>query len=205
MRIIRFVPGAVAPATNITIPTTAPDIDAVVGAEITRIPISFVLAHGASAVPAPHADGVGVAHANLAVADHADHAHDLISQGTGLAPTVPIGWDGIPTAQLEDEGAAAPHTFAGGGVTGVQDQTIPAHVVTQPDDHPPADIAAALIHNAADIAAALIDHANSGVTPVVAAVPTRVSTRIVTLDVATQLGDLLTLAYLEVGERVPVS
>lgn len=205
MRIIRWVPGAVAPVTNITIPTTAPNIAAVVGAEITRIPSSFVLAHGDSGVPVPHADGVDVGHANLAVADHADHAHDLISQGTTAPPTVPLGWDAIPPGQLEDAGAAALHTFAGGGATGVQDQAIPAHVVTQPDDHPAADIAAALIHNAADIAAALIDHANSGVTPVVAAVPTRVSTRIITLDVATQLGDLLTLAYLEVGERVPVS
>jgi len=118
---------------------------------------------------------------------------------------VPLGFDAIPLTQLEDAGAAALHTFAGGGATGVQDETIPAHVVTQPNDHPAADIAAALIHNAADIAASLIDHANSGVTPAVAAVPTRVSTRIITLDVATQLGDLLTLAYLEVGARVPVS
>ena len=205
MRIIRFVPGAVAPATNITIPTYAPDIGAVVGAEITRIPASFVLAHGPSAVPCPHADGAPVVHAGLAVANHADHAHDLISQGTGAPPTVPLGFDAIPLTQLEDAGAAALHTFAGGGATGVQDETIPAHVVTQPNDHPAADIAAALIHNAADIAASLIDHANSGVTPAVAAVPTRVSTRIITLDVATQLGDLLTLAYLEVGARVPVS
>jgi len=205
MKEIRWVPGAVAPLTNITIPATAPDIDSVLAAEITRIPAGFTVTHTGSGVPAPHADGVDVAHAALAVADHAAHAHDLISQGTGIAPVVPLGFDAIPLTQLEDTGAAAPHTWAGGGATGIQDQAIPAHVVTQPDDHVPASVAAALIHDAADIAAALIDHATSGVTVAVAAVPTRQTTRIIQLDVATQLGDLLTLFYLEVGERVLVS
>ena len=205
MRRIRFVPGAAGIGVNITIPATAPDIEEVYEAEITRIPSSFTLAHAGSAVPLPHADGVDVVHAGLAVADHAAHAHDLISQGTGIAPVVPIGYDAIPLAQLEDTGAVAAHTFAGGGVTGIQDAVIAAHVVTQPDNHAPADIAAALIHNAADVAAALIDHATSGGTPAVAAVPTKVSSRIITLSAATELGDLLTLAYHEVGERVLVS
>jgi len=205
MRRIRFVPGVAGIGVNIPLPATAPDIDAVIAAEITRIPGAFVVAHGGSAVPLPHADGVAVAHANLAVADHAAHAHGVISQGTTFAPVVPIGWDAIPPTQLEDTGAAALHTFAGGGATGVQDFAIPAHGVTQPDDHAPAGIAAALIHNAADIAAALIDHATSGVTPAVAAIPARVDKRTITLSAATELGDLLTLAYHEVGERVLVS
>ena len=205
MRRIRFVPGVAGIGVNITIPTEAPDIEAVVAAEITRIPDAFTVAHGGSAVPLPHADGVAVAHANLAVAAHAAHAHDIISQGTTFAPVVPIGWDAIPPTQLEDTGAAALHTFAGGGATGIQDAVIAAHGITQPDDHAPADIAAALIHNAADIAAALIDHATSGVTPAVAAAPAKVSNRIITLSAATALGDLLTLAYHEVGERVLVS
>ena len=205
MRRIRFVPGAAGIGVNITIPDSAPDIEEVYEAEITRIPAAFTVAHGGSAVPLPHADGVAVAHANLAVADHAAHAHDIISQGTTIAPVVPIGWDAIPPTVLEDAGAAAPHTFAGGGATGIQDAVIAAHGVTQPDDHAPAGIAAALIHNAADIAAALIDHATSGVTPAVAAVPTRVDKRTITLSAATELGDLLTLAYHEVGERVLVS
>jgi len=201
MRIIRWVPGAVAPATNITIPTTAPDIGAVVGAEIIRIPNSFVLAHGDSGVPVPHADGVDVAHTGLAVDNHADHAHDLVFNANAAANAVTMAANSLRNA------TAGALTVTGGGADGgVQDQAIPAHVVTQPNDHPAADIAAALIHNAVDIAAALIDHAPSGVTPVVA-VPTvtRLTTRTFTLDVATQLGDLLTLAYLEAGARVPVS
>jgi len=205
MKRIRFVPGVAGIGVNITIPTSAPDINAVVAAEITRIPGSFTVAHGGSAVPLPHADGVPVVHANMAVANHAAHTHDIISQGTGAPPTVPLGWDAIPPTQLEDAGAAALHTWAGGGATGIQDAVIAAHVVTQPDDHDPADIAAALIHNAADVAAALIDHATSGVTPAVAAAPVKVDKRTITLDVATALGDLLTLAYYEVGERVLVS
>jgi len=205
MKRIRFVPGAVVTPNAITIPAGLPDIEAVVAAEITRIPAAFTVAHTGSGVPLPHADGVDVVHAAFAVANHADHAHDIISQGTGIAPVVPIGWDAIPLAQLEDAGAAALHTFAGGGATGIQDAVIAAHGITQPDDHTPADIAAALIHNAADVAAALINHATSGVTPAVAAVPTRITTRTFSLDVNTALGDLLTLVYYEVGERVLVS
>ena len=206
MKEIRWVPGAVGALTNMNIPATAPDIDTVLAAEITRIPSAFVVAHGASVTPVAHGDGVAVTHANLAVAAHAAHAHDLISQGTTIPPVVPIGWDAIPPTQLEDTGAAALHTWAGGGATGIQDQAIPAHVVTQPDDHAPADVVAGLAdHAGADIAVALINHAASGGTVAVAAVPTRQTTRIIQLDVPTQVGDLLTLFYLEVGERVLIS
>ncbi len=205
MRRIRFVPGAAGIGVNITLPASAPDIEAVYEAEITRIPGAFTVAHTGSAVPLPHADGVDVVHAALAVADHADHSHDIISQGTGIAPGIAIGWDNVVPTQLEDAGAAALHTFAGGGATGIQDAVIAAHGVTQPDDHAPADIAAALIHNAADVAAALIDHATSGVTPAMAANPVKVDKRTITLSAATELGDLLTLAYHEVGERVLAS
>jgi len=41
MRRIQFVPGAVGMGGNITIPTPAPDIDAVVAAEITRLPTAL--------------------------------------------------------------------------------------------------------------------------------------------------------------------
>ena len=41
--------------------------------------------------------------------------------------------------------------------------------------------------------------------PVVAAVPTMVDEDTITLDVNTELGDILTLDYIEVGARVPVS
>ena len=204
MRTIRFVPGHVISTAVITIPTAAPDIDAVVAAEITRMVDTVVLAHGASVTPVAHGDGVAVGHANMAVADHDPHAHDLISLGTTVPPTVPIGWDAIPPTQLEDGGAAALHTFGGGAATGVQDGALSAHGVTQPDDHPEADIVAALAdHGGAAIAAALIDHAPTGVTPVVPVLTvTKDTTRTFHLGVDTELGDLLTLSYHEVGERV---
>lgn len=41
--------------------------------------------------------------------------------------------------------------------------------------------------------------------PVEAAVPTMVDEDTISLDVNTLLGDILTLEYIEVGERVPVS
>lgn len=205
MRRIRFVPGVAGIGVQITIPDTAPDIGSVVAAEITRPYDAFTVAHGGSGAPLVHADGVVVPHTGLAVADHADHSHDIDSTGTGIAPVIPLGWDNVVPTQLEDFGAVALHTWAGGGATGIQDTVIAAHAVTPNDDHEPADIAAALIHNAADIAAALLDHVTSGVTPAVGVIPAAVTSRIITLDAATELGDLLTLAYNEVGERVLVS
>jgi len=81
---------------------------------------------------------------------------------------------------------------------------MPAHGVTQPDNHLPAAIVAAVDdHATADVALALADHI--GANPVVAAVPTRLTTRTFSLDVNTLVGDLLTLNYLEVGEQVLVS
>jgi len=205
MQIVQFVPGAIATPNPITLPVTAPDIDAVVGAEIERLP-SALSAHAAGAAPVAHAaTAAPVVHAGADVDPHADHAHDLISQGVGGAVGVALGWDAVaPITQLEDAGAVAAHTLAGGGATGVQDQNIPAHVVTQPNNHLPADIVAAVDdHPAADIAAGLADHV--GADPVVAAVPTRLTTRTFSLDVNTLVGDILTLAYLEVGERIAVS
>lgn len=205
MQIVQFVPGAIASPNPITLPTTAPGIDAVVGAEITRLP-SALGAHAAGAAPVAHvATAAPVVHAGADVADHADHAHDLISQGVGGAVGVAIGWDAVaPITQLEDAGAAALHTLAGGGATGVQDQAIPAHVVTQPNNHLAADIVASVDdHPAADIAAGLADHV--GADPVVAATPTRLTARTISLNVNTLVGDILTLAYLEVGERIAVS
>jgi len=205
MQIIQFIPGAIATPNPITLPASAPDIDAVVLAEIERLP-SALGAHTAGAAPVAHAaTAVPVVHAGADVAAHADHAHDLISQGVAGAVGIALGWDAVaPIAQLEDAGAAALHTLAGGGATGVQDEAIPAHGVTQPDNHLPAAIVAAVDdHPTADIALALADHV--GADPVVAAVPTRLTTRTFSLDVNTLVGDLLTINYLEVGERVLVS
>lgn len=53
MRTIEFVPGAIGAGANITIPATAPDIQAVVSAEITRLPTGMgVQDHAAAAVVA---------------------------------------------------------------------------------------------------------------------------------------------------------
>ena len=205
MEVVQYIPGPIGGGATHTLPISAPDIDVVVSAEITRLP-SALGAHAAGAAPLAHvATAVPVVHANADVAAHAAHAHDLISQGVAGAVGVAIGWDAVaPIAQLEDAGAAALHTLAGGGATGVQDFAIPAHVVTQPDDHAAADIVAAVDdHATADVALALADHL--GADPIVAAVPTRITTRTFSLDVNTLVGDLLTINYLEVGERVLVS
>ena len=134
MRTIRFVPGHVVSPAVITIPTAAPDIGAVVSAEITRLPVGMC---------------------NLV--DHAAHGHTIpadTSAGTEVAEIL-AGILGVG---------------AGGAV---QDF-------------------AAMVHAA-------------GADPVVAAVPTRDTTKTFHLNVDTELGDLLTLSYHEVGERVLVA
>lgn len=205
MREIRWVPGAVAPNTNIAIPAEAPDIEVVRAAEITRPIDSLTIVHAASVTAIAHADGAVVTHANFAVAAHATHTHDFLSQGQGGPVAVVIGFTfpPIPPIQIEDEGAAATHTLPATAATGIADAVIAGHAITQPDDHPAADIAAALAaHN---VSLALIDHATSGVTVLVPATPTRMTTRIIQLNVACVAGDMLTLRYLEVGEVVLVS
>ncbi len=205
MKEIRWIPGAVAPNTDINIPAAAPDVETVLAAEITRLIDSLTIVHAASITAIAHADGADVTHTGFAVDAHATHAHDLISQGQAAPVAVVIGFTfpPDPPIQIEDEGAAALHTLPAAAATGIDDATIAAHVITQPVDHPAADIAAALAaHN---VAVALIDHATSGVTVNVPATPARISTRIIQVNVACVLGDMLTLRYLEVGERVLVS
>ena len=205
MREIRWVPGVVAPATNITIPNVAPDIEVVRAAEITRLIDSMTIVHAASAVPITHADGVVVAHANFEVAAHATHTHDLITQGQAGAVTIVVGFTfpPDPPVQIEDEGAVAVHTLALAAATGLDTTAIAAHGITQPDDHPPADVIAGLAdHN---VSAGLLNHLTAGATVAVAAVPTKQTTRIIQVNVACELGDMLTLRYLEVGEVVLVS
>ncbi len=200
MREIRWVPGAVAPNTNITIPNVAPDIEVVRAAEITRLIDSLTIVHAASITAIAHADGAVVTHANFAVAAHAVHTHDFVSQGQAGAVAIVIGFTfpPIPPITIEDEGAVATHTLPAAAATGIDDATIAGHAITQPDDHPAADIAAGLAAHA--VAVALIDHATSGVTVAVPATPTRMTTRIIQVNVACDVGDMLTLRYLEVGE-----
>ena len=206
MKTIRIIPGNIVATNPHTLPTGAPSIDRVVAAEITRITDTITLGHGAGAAFA-HADGAVVGHANMAVNDHAAHMHDIITFGATAPPAIPLGWDAIaPPTVLEDFGAAGLHTWAGGGATGIQDDALSAHVVVQADDHEAVDVIAGLAdHPGADVAAALINHAALGATPVVGANPLRVNARAFELDVDTELGDLLTLSYVEVGERILVA
>ncbi len=134
MKRVLFVPGVVVSPAAITLPADAPDIDAVVSAEIERLPAS-----------------------------QAAHAHDFKSQGLGGAVANNLG---LPAGLnvINDSGAAAVHTVPGGGATGVQNS------VTL-----------------------------TGASPVVAATPTKLTSRTFSLNASTALGDLLILVYQEVG------
>jgi len=116
-----------------------------------------------------------------ASAPPANHAHNLVTQGVGGAPANAIGLNAGLNA-LEDAAAAALHTVPGAGATGVQNQ-VHAYGAGVPTVH----------------------GANTGGNPSVAAVPTRLTSRTISLNVNTALGDILTLDYIEVGARVPVS
>ncbi|MFA5186796.1 MAG: hypothetical protein WC551_09990 [Patescibacteria group bacterium] len=145
MRRVLFVPGAVVSPAAITLPATEPDIADVVTAQIIRVPAGL--------------------------SDHPAHTHDFVSTGIGGAPAnamgLPAGLDAI-----NDAGAVGAHTVAGGGASGVQDNT---------------------------------DQTHSGADPIVAATPTKLTDRTISLNVNTELGDILELNYLEVGERILVS
>lgn len=203
MEIVQFIPGVVVSPNAITLPTGAPDIEAVVEVVIARVQ-SALGAHAAGAVPVAHANsGVAVTHAGAAVGPHDAHAHDLVSQGTGGAPAIPIGWDNVVPTQLEDQGAAALHTFTADNVTGCVNADISAHTVTQPTAHPAADIVAALNPHAAGFAGALADHVAADIE--VAMTATRISPRTFSLNLDTEVADVVILTYHEAGDRVLVA
>lgn len=245
MEIVSFIPGATTAGDAITITTGSPDIDAVIAAEIERLPTALA-AHPAAdivaglgnhsganilAAIADHADAEVLAAvadhsavllaacfadhtmANVvgAIANHAVHAHDLQVQAGAAVEA--FGATGAGVANLV---SASGQTIPGGvGATGIQNYTTPAHAAGgAPIAHGvAADLAHAaganpVAHGAGGApvvhgAGAAVTHAAA--TPVVAATPTIDTTRTITLNVDTLLGDVLTLFYLAVGERVPAS
>lgn len=202
MEIVQYIPGNIAGLATHTLPDSAPDIDAVVSAEITRLPASLG-AHVDSGAAVAHGPGAVVGHVNAAVAAHAvtqpdAHVLTLIAPaGGGGAVTLNNG------AAIEVVGG--PFTDGGATASAHVNGAVDAHVVTDPDDHPAADIVGALVdHPAADIAGAL--NAHIGADPVQAAgAVVKLTNRTFTLANLTALGDLLTLNYHAVGERVAVA
>lgn len=207
---IHFIPGNIVSPNAITLPATAPDIESVVSAEIIRVP-NGVAAHGGSGTNVVHGNGANpVTHANAAVA-----AHTFTQPGTHtLTPDVAIG--GGVTMDLGENGAGVLETEGAAAVA--MENCIDAHAgggpdthavagITDPDNHLQAAIVAAVAnHTQAQVAASLADHV--GADPVVAGGPydvTMLSTRTFSLNVDTEEGDLLSIDYLEVGERVLVS
>jgi len=204
MEAVQYIPGAIGGgAPGHTLPLSAPDIEAVVSAEITRLPASLAAHADNPAAPVAHGAGAAFNHVNAAVDAHTvtqpdNHVLSLIAPlGAGGAVTLPNG------AQMEVAGG--PWNDGGATASPHANAAVDPHVVTQPDPHPAADIVAALVdHPAADIAGALVDHV--GADPVVAAgAIVRLTRRTFTLANATLEGDLLTVAYHAVGERVAVS
>jgi hypothetical protein len=111
--------------------------------------------------------------------DHPVHAHDLAVGGAVMV--TPSGASAGGNDIVDGAGAAIP----GGGATGVQDNALP-------QDH----------------VATVVDLAHGGMAPadpILNATPTKVNATQFTLNQNTILGDLLTIVYLEVGERVRAS
>ena len=243
MKTILFVPGPIVSPNALTLPVTAPGIDAVVSAQIIR-PAAGLEDHPAAGVilgvtdhaMAGVATGLGdhpAADVILGVIDHAAadfataygvhtddivvdailnhpvHAHTLVVQAVAVVEA--FGASGVGTADIE---SLTGQTIAGAGATGIQDSAaVQAHAdganpVTHGGALALAHAAGALLAHVAGAALAHVagaDLAHTSITPVVAAVPTRISTRTFSLSVDTLTGDLVSLVYLEVGERMAVS
>lgn len=203
MEIVQFIPGVVVSPNALTLPTAAPDIEAVIEVVIARVQ-SALGAHAAGAAAVAHGTtGVAVTHADPVVAQHDAHAHDLVSQGTGVAPGDAIGWDAIAPTALQDNNAAAAHTFTANNVTGCKNQNMSAHVVDQPAAHPAADIVAAINPHAAGFAGALADHVAADIEVAMTAI--RISPRTFSLNLDTEAADIVILTYHEIGSRVAVA
>ena len=245
MEIVSFIPGATTAGDAITITTGSPDIDAVVAAEIERVPTALA-AHPAADIVAGLANHTGAnilgaianhpdtdirdaladhsaillaacfdnhtqAQVVNAIADHAVHPHDLQVQAG--ASVEAFGATGAGVSNLS---SASGQNIPGGVVaTGIQDYITPAHAAgVGPLVHAGvADLAhvagaapvAHTVGGAPVVHGAGVDVTHAGASPVVAGVPTKGTTRTITLSVDTLLGDILTLFYLAVGERVPAS
>ena len=116
--------------------------------------------------------------ASAPINDHAAHGHNIttvVAAGGGGALTDPV----IP-GPLESAGGGQVNTAA-------------------------VDVLAAAQAHAFGAGVATVHGASVGANPVVAAVPTKITARTFSLDVDTALGDILTLMYQEVGERVLTS
>ncbi len=165
--------------------------------------------HGAAAVIAgvidhPQADIAA------ALGDHAVHAHDLLV--TIAAVGEAYGASVAGATDLESAtGQTVPGASASGGVQDIA--AAQAHAPAVAVAH---SVGVALVHvvglavahvagvDVAHVAGVDVAH-GAAADPVVAAVPTIATTRTLTLDVNTLLGDLVTLHYLEVGEFVRAS
>ena len=149
-----------------------------------------------------------------AILNHPVHAHDLLIAAGVSGEDVGASVGGGVANDIQ---CATLHTISGGvGTGGVQDLAAAQEHEdgANPLDH--ADHAAALAHVAnaalAHVAGAVVGHLNGaavahlGADPIVA-VPTVtfVDRDTVNLDVNFEVGDLLTLIYQEVGDRIPVS
>lgn len=112
----------------------------------------------------------------------ADHSHSLMSTGIGGAVAEALG---LPAGLnvLNDAGAAGTHTIPNAdGTNGVQKTGAPPVIS----------------------GTAVAAHTLTGADPTVAATPTKLTSRTLSLNVNTVLGDLLLLYYEAVGEVVLV-
>lgn len=113
-RQISWVPGAVAPGTNIDLPSGSPPIGRVVSATITRLRSGF-------AIP-DHAQAAVVA----ALASHAAHSHALAIVG-GQAAGVAIQFIPDTDAGVVGKTTATTRTLPGPANSGIQDAAAMAH------------------------------------------------------------------------------
>lgn len=159
MAIISFIPPAVGPGANITIPASAPGIDRVLAAQILRVPVALA-DHPAADIVAALADHTG-ANILAAIADHpaadilgaiadhtaaqmqaalADHTqaeiiaaildHAVHAHGLQVQAGAAVEAFGASGAGVADLRSASGQVIPGGvAATGIQNYATPAHAV----------------------------------------------------------------------------
>jgi len=149
-----------------------------------------------------------------AILNHPVHNHDLLMDvDGGGAPIEAFGASAAAAANIQSAtGQLIGGASADGGVQ--NNAAAQAHAVgTNPVTHLTGALALAHVAGAAagHVAGAAVTHGNGvpvahvGASPVVAAVATKVDADTITLDVNLNVGDLLSLYYTEVGDRIEVS
>lgn len=186
-------------------------LDTAIIAGVANHPAADVIAGVANHAAADSATTLGnhsTATIIACITTHPVHTHDIVVGAAAVANA--YGATAAGAADFEN-GAGGGSNIAGAGATGIQNNAAAqAHIATAVNlaHLGGADLVhgagVAVVHGAgvavAHVAGAVVEH--TGANPVVAATATKITTSTFSLNVNLLVGDILTLNYIAVGERI---